>query len=668
MHAKQGLRTLAVLLGAAVLLGVIPQAEPSTSASAPVVTVHAVTAGSDWARTQPHVAYDPGNDRYFFVWRDKRNDVLENRHDPPVGKCDYYHIGSDCWPNADIYGRLVDGSGVFVSDELPIASDPQRSRDQQWPFAAFNPDKAEYLVAWQEVSPLAQSGGNTDNWFSYCYDIIAQQVDSEGGLLHERVIVSDETDCQWVPAVSYDSLWGDYLVAWHDHRYRPWEPPREYSTDKEIFGQWLAYDGEQVINDGDNFVVTTDLEDPSLPAPAYQQYSAIAYDAASQQHTVFWTDARGIDQSDVFFQPLDHGNTQADDNRPVRELADIQEKPRASYNGASGETWVVWQQYVSGTAEQVVSYAVALARLSADGHIVGDIVTVVSGAAAFWRVQYLLPDVACSGTTGNCLAVWHRGGPEYRLFDSSGTAIDTSSLLHASSGYATYGRAIAAESGDGGSRFVVTFSDEDSIYYAEVPDTPRPPTETPTETPSPTSSATSTPTPTPTSTPEGEPDLTRSYKEASPAVVGPHEEVAFTIVLRNDGPVAADVILVDVPPLPYKAGSAVGGLEWNDMGGNLSWNGTVLAHESRMFTYRVHGYAPPIPCDTLYVNLAEIDDGIHAPFARGASVLANPRPTPTATATDHPTPTATPSSIPSQLYLPMVLRPVKTDIGLTVPR
>jgi len=173
-------------------------------------------------------------------------------------------------------------------------------------------------------------------------------------------------------------------------------------------------------------------------------------------------------------------------------------------------------------------------------------------------------------------------------------------------------------------------------------DTPTPtatPSPTPTDTPTPTRTPTATPTPahtptaTPTSTPAGEPDLSASTKSATPETVDYFQEVTFTIILRNNGTADAHVSLSDVPPLPYKAGSALGGIWWDDTAGAIKWQGTLAVGESRVFIFQVHGPLPPIPHDTIYTNEVTIDDGVHPPFVRSASVLANPQLTPTATAT-----------------------------------
>ena len=155
-------------------------------------------------------------------------------------------------------------------------------------------------------------------------------------------------------------------------------------------------------------------------------------------------------------------------------------------------------------------------------------------------------------------------------------------------------------------------------------------------------------------------DLSASTKSAWPEIVDYFQEVSFIITLRNNGKAPATVSLIDVPPLPYKAGSAVGGIWWDDIAMAIKWQGTLTASESRVFMFSVHGPLPTIPYDTIYTNEVTIDDGVHPPFVRRASVLANPQPTPTVTPTptrtptEAPTPTATPP--PCLRYLPLVVK------------
>ena len=124
------------------------------------------------------------------------------------------------------------------------------------------------------------------------------------------------------------------------------------------------------------------------------------------------------------------------------------------------------------------------------------------------------------------------------------------------------------------------------------------------------------------------------------------ENVTYTITVRNTGSGQASIQLNDVPPLPYLAGSAVGGITWDDAAGAIKWQGSLAAGESRVFQFGVHGPTPVIPYNTIYTNRVTLREGNNAPIERSVDVLANPAPTPTVT------PTATPAV--HQIYVPYI--------------
>ena len=126
------------------------------------------------------------------------------------------------------------------------------------------------------------------------------------------------------------------------------------------------------------------------------------------------------------------------------------------------------------------------------------------------------------------------------------------------------------------------------------------------------------------------------------------ENITYTITVRNTGSGQASIQLNDVPPLPYLAGSAVGGITWDDAAGAIKWQGSLAAGESRVFQFGVHGPIPTIPYNTIYTNRVTLREGTNTPIERSVDVLANPAPTPTVT------PTATP--VTHQIYVPYILK------------
>lgn len=346
-----------------------------------------------WARFQAHTAYDTVHQRFLVVWHDKRNDPGRE-----------WALGYGLDNNGDIYGRLVQPDGTAVgSADIAISTAAQ---DAQWPFVVFNPQMQEYLVAWQEVDPLATRA----NWnqFTYCYNIRAQRIDADGELRGEPILVSGAIDCQWVPIISYDSATNQYLIIWHDHRYRQgMTPPRVPETSKEIFGQWLSYNGQTLELSGDNFVVTTSTAPPHGPAPRYQQYATIVYHAG--QHDLFWSDDRagsGVDEAfDIYQQRLTGGQTAAAGNTLTYGATGTQEKPRAAFNTANNQVWVVWQDYLNPPpAPDPGATDIRLRRLDANGAAMGNAQLVASNVGR-WPV----PDIACRAS-GVCDILWSGSG------------------------------------------------------------------------------------------------------------------------------------------------------------------------------------------------------------------------------------------------------------------
>ncbi len=115
-----------------------------------------------------------------------------------------------------------------------------------------------------------------------------------------------------------------------------------------------------------------------------------------------------------------------------------------------------------------------------------------------------------------------------------------------------------------------------------------------------------------------EPDLTPSIKEADRLYVYPGEVLTFTIRLINVGEIEAMTTITDV--LPAEVAVLTETLPPNMVytDGLLLWSGGVLPQflVSLPFQARVLD----VPAGTVINNLVWIDDGVHAPFTRTASV------------------------------------------------
>ena len=201
-------------------------------------------------------------------------------------------------------------------------------------------------------------------------------------------------------------------------------------------------------------------------------------------------------------------------------------------------------------------------------------------------------------------------------------------------------------------------------------ETPTPgPTATPTATLSPSPTFTSTPTGTPTSSPPPPPEMAPSFKAADKYQVEYFQGVTYTVVLHNVGGVAS-VRMTDTVPslLTYFPGTVTGGATYDEGLRAILWNGLMEPGRVVTITFKTSGPVPIIPHDTVIVNTAVIEDGVHPPLERSVSVLANPwpTPTPTQTSTPTPTPTVTPSATPWTIGVTSSLVPGQ-PVGLREP-
>ncbi|MBU1126952.1 hypothetical protein KKF11_01230, partial [Patescibacteria group bacterium] len=79
---------------------------------------------------QQYAVYDSNNDRFLIVWSDCRNTADGCQY----GKNDKH----------DIYGQIIGGDANCFGGNFPIFLNSNRGA--QFPAAAFNPYKNEYLV------------------------------------------------------------------------------------------------------------------------------------------------------------------------------------------------------------------------------------------------------------------------------------------------------------------------------------------------------------------------------------------------------------------------------------------------------------------------------------------------------------------------------------------
>lgn len=180
-------------------------------------------------------------------------------------------------------------------------------------------------------------------------------------------------------------------------------------------------------------------------------------------------------------------------------------------------------------------------------------------------------------------------------------------------------------------------------------------------------------TPTPTNTLSVLPNLSLSRKAASATKVDYFQRVDYTIILHNTGG-PAQVQITDTLPmlltyLPDTLSSTAGNVTYSAGYNAVRWAGVVEHATTVTITFGMSGPSPILAHDTIIENRVLIDDGVHEPFERSVTIIANPWPTPTPTTsptithmpTVTPTPTATATSSPTVPPTPTsVLTPIAT--------
>lgn len=500
---------------------------------------------------------------------------------------EYLVVWFDDDVNNGVFGRRLSALAEPLGDIVVIAAP---NHGEQSAAVAYSPSPPHYLSAWMDYRNVSA-------------DIFAQQLSATGQLLSGNISVSLAPQSQFTPAVVYNDFSGLFFVAWGDRRLG--------SGAVDIYGRFVTNDGA---------LWGTEI---LICSAGYDQWTpAVTVNEQNGDMLVAWQDERNAPQTyNVYGQRLSFTGALLGGNFP---LSAIQSNHQASPNVAygSGVYLVSWEDMRAPGQETNDIYG---RWFSNDGTAIGlDLAITTDPDDQASPASVYHPD------SNRFLVVWaNKRGLNDR--DIYGLFFDTPAPPSTSTPTST-----------------PTFTRIPTHTPTSTPT--RTPTHMPTSTPTitPTRTRTPTPTATPTQTPVGVPNLFASTKSASPTVVAYFEDITYTIIVRNTGSAAATVNLSDQPPLPYMAGSVMGGIWWDDAAGLIRWQGTIAAGDSRLFQFQVRGPTPPIAHNTIYTNRVTLDDGVNPPIERSVDVLANPAPTPTAT----PTPTLTPT--PRFLYLPVV--------------
>lgn len=441
---------------------------------------------------QPKVACSSGTD-CLAVWTDKRADTAN------LNSCWQYGLTG----NGDIYARRFNPTtGAVIGSEVAVRTG---SKDSQYPRVYWWDAHSQYVVAWQEVSPLAT---NSSNFLATCYDIYAQRLSSTASLTGTMTTVSNGPDCQWVPQIALQPGDDKLLMSWHDHRNRTGNSGG-LGTEKDIYGQWFNSDGTL---SGTNFPIS--ISASGTPAPRYQEYSALLGTGITAQGVMgFWADDRTGSgtpvASDIYGGFVPRSGTPMPTPFLVAGGSGAQDEPQVDLLAASGHAWVVWNQLQNPPPTPDPGVVdIEARRYNLAGTPVADEFIVANnvGSAPY-------PQVGCA--QAGCTVVWGNGaGTWARRYDAGGNQQGPAHQLGTS--YTPYTWVSSV-----GSRIMVLWTNGTILRYAsweELLPTPTPTPTVPTATPTTGATATRTPTPTrtPTATVTGTPATATPTRTPSP--------------------------------------------------------------------------------------------------------------------------------------------------------
>jgi hypothetical protein len=291
----------------------------------------------------PTVIYNSASNEYLVVWTDGRN-------------------GAE---NYNIYGQRVSDNGVLIDSNFSICT---ATGSQYNPTLAYDSASGEYLVVWDDY----RSGPEND--------IYGQRVSSGGALAGINFPISTAPANQRFPKVAYDSLDNSYLVVWEDFR------TGQFNI--EIYGQRVSISGALV---GSEIPISTSSEDQTRPA--------VAYDSTNNEYLVVWYDYRNGDEYDIYGQRVSSGGALAGINFPISTASGSQYRPDVGYNSTNDEYLVVWGDGRTGNG--LDSYG---QRVSSGGALVGSEIPISTAPS-----HQENPAVTYNSASGEYLIAWEDG-------------------------------------------------------------------------------------------------------------------------------------------------------------------------------------------------------------------------------------------------------------------
>jgi hypothetical protein len=258
---------------------------PTATATQPAVgPMEVAIATQSEKQLRPAVAYNSQHGEYLVVWHTEEQD-------------------------SDVYAQRVSVSGALRGGTIAVSV---ANLVQQRPRLAYNSQRDEYLIVWQDgTGEVDLSGYN---------HIRGQRLSWDGNLLGGAIPICDATPWQLEPDIAYNSHDDRYLVVWRDGVVN-------------VHGQLLAGHGGKL---GGSFLI--------CGAPRQQNYPALAYNPHSNEFLVVWDDHRPNVHYDIYGCRLSADGVVLRE-MPICELRGDQRRPAVTYSSATHSYLVAWPDY-----------------------------------------------------------------------------------------------------------------------------------------------------------------------------------------------------------------------------------------------------------------------------------------------------------------------------------
>jgi hypothetical protein len=338
---------------------------PTATATQPAVgPIEVAIATHSDKELQPAVAYNAQHEEYLVVWHAHEQD-------------------------SDIYAQRVSVSGALHGGRIAVAV---ADGVQQRPRVAYNSQRDEYLIVWQDGTGEADLSG-------YNY-IRGQRLSWDGNPLGGTIRICDTMVWQLEPDIGYNSQDDRYLVVWRDGVVN-------------VHGQLLAGHGGTI---GGSFLI--------CGAPRQQNFPAVAYNAHNNEFLVVWDDHRPNIHYDIYGCRLSADGVVLNE-MPICELRGDQRRPAVTYCSATHGYLVAWADYSADPLQPQFGAQ----QVTEQGQLLGGMVSLSQNAGSPAMAG---PQVASQSAIDEKAAlVFDRGSGHYVLaWPNSGSAdIDGGYLL-----------------------------------------------------------------------------------------------------------------------------------------------------------------------------------------------------------------------------------------------